>query len=151
MLSSTALLALALWLFNDHVLKRVAPGFLSGKLSDAASLIVLPIALQAAWELRCPADGFFPSRKATLWCCTAVLSVFTLMETTALGSLLFRWTLALLQWPVRALVARAWVRPQPVQHWSDAADLITLPALYLPYRLGLVRARRAEADRTSRG
>ena len=44
-----ALVALAAWIANDHFLKRLHPGLVSGKLSDVACLIVVPLLAIAAW------------------------------------------------------------------------------------------------------
>jgi predicted cation transporter len=38
-----ALLALVTLVVNDHLLKTAAPGFLTGKLSDVAGLVVVPV------------------------------------------------------------------------------------------------------------
>ena len=45
---AAALIALV---FNDHVWKGVGPGWLTGKLSDVAGLVVLPVALAALANL----------------------------------------------------------------------------------------------------
>ena len=50
-LHPVALIALAVLVLNDQVLKAAWPGFVTGKLSDIAGLIVAPLALQAAWEV----------------------------------------------------------------------------------------------------
>ena len=47
LLTPLHLLSLGAWAFNDHVLQRFAPGTLSGKLGDAASLIAFPILVAA--------------------------------------------------------------------------------------------------------
>lgn len=47
LLSPVFLLALAAWAFNDHVLQHAAPGWVSGKLGDAASMVAFPILLAA--------------------------------------------------------------------------------------------------------
>ena len=46
-LHPVALVGLAVLLLNDHVLKGVAPGWLTGKLSDVAGLTFLPFLLLA--------------------------------------------------------------------------------------------------------
>ena len=45
------LVALVLLVANDHWLKAAFPGFVTGKLSDVAGLVLAPPVLQAAWEL----------------------------------------------------------------------------------------------------
>lgn len=144
LLSATALIGLALWLLNDHLLQPYWSGFVSGKLGDVASLIVLPLALQAAVELGQRSEHFRPSRKLTLVCCVTVGLFFTWMETTELGSLAFRTSLAALQWPLRALRNGTLPELRLVAHVADVEDLITLPALLLPYWRGTQRAARGQ-------
>ena len=143
LLTKTALFALLLWLLNDHVLKRLTPGVLTGKLSDVASLIVLPLALQAAWELGLKREPFTPSRASIVTAIALVAAFFVWMEGTALGSLAFRSVLAVGQWPLALLHARAWSAPRLVTHTADLEDLLTLPSLLLPYRVGMQRVRLA--------
>lgn len=145
LLTTTALLGLLAWLGNDHVLKHLTPGVLTGKLSDVASLIVLPLALQAAWELCDKREPFVPSRVVSAVAYALVGAFFVWMETTALGSLAFRSVLALAQWPLHVLREADWVTPRLVAHRADLEDLLTLPSLLLPYRLGLQRSRAGSA------
>jgi hypothetical protein len=49
LLTPLFLVALTAWAFNDHVLRRIAPGVLSGKLGDAASMVVFPILVAATF------------------------------------------------------------------------------------------------------
>ena len=51
LLHPLALAALVLLILNDHLLKDLAPGPLTGKLSDVAGLVVLPLIILGAWEL----------------------------------------------------------------------------------------------------
>ena len=46
------LVALGLWLVNDHVLKGVCPGPFTGKASDVAGLVAFPIVLLATFPER---------------------------------------------------------------------------------------------------
>jgi hypothetical protein len=140
LLSATALIGLALWLLNDHLLQPHWGGFISGKLGDVASLMVLPLALQAAVELAQRREGFRPSQNLATACCICVGVFFAWMEATELGSLSFRTMLAVLRWPVHALRIGALPELRLVSHVADVEDLITLPALLLPYRLGKQRA-----------
>jgi hypothetical protein len=47
LLTPLFLVALTAWAFNDHVLRKLAPGALSGKLGDAAAMVVFPILVAA--------------------------------------------------------------------------------------------------------
>ena len=42
-----------LLVINDHWLKQACPGWFSGKLSDAAFMVLAPLWLHAAWTLIC--------------------------------------------------------------------------------------------------
>src|SRR6266540_1707178 len=44
------ILAIFLMVANDHVLKQLWPGLVTGKLSDVAGLVFFPLFIQAAWE-----------------------------------------------------------------------------------------------------
>jgi len=43
--------ALVILVLNDHVLKAAVPGIITGKLSDVAGVVLLPLVLVAGWEL----------------------------------------------------------------------------------------------------
>ena len=128
------LVALALLVVNDHVLKATHPGWLSGKLSDVAVLALLPFVLLAAVDgaallvPRLPAPG----RGAVLAAALGSAAVFALIEVTAVGAEAYRWGLALGQWPVHALAAllggQPLPDPRPVMLTADVTDLLTLPA-----------------------
>ena len=45
------LIAVVILIFNDHYLKRSAPSFVTGKLSDLAGVFFFPIFLCAVWNL----------------------------------------------------------------------------------------------------
>ncbi|MEU7914011.1 hypothetical protein, partial [Microbispora bryophytorum] len=60
------LTAIAVLLVNDHLLKRLWPGMVTGKLSDVAGMLVAPplLALAAALAVQRPAPGH--ARRAPL-------------------------------------------------------------------------------------
>jgi hypothetical protein len=128
------LAALALLLLNDHVLKASHPGWLSGKLSDVAGLILLPFMLLAGWDLvhlvrpGLPAAG---PRGALLFT-VSVMVAFAAVEIVPVGAELYQVGLGGAQWPFRALAALVATGPvpglAPVQLTSDLSDLLTLPA-----------------------
>ena len=51
LLHPIAVLAVAVLVINDHVLKGLAPGLLTGKLSDLAGLLFFPLLLASVVEL----------------------------------------------------------------------------------------------------
>lgn len=134
LLHPVPLVALGMLLLNDHVLKATHPGWLSGKLSDVAVMVLLPFLLMAAADLAClwwprlPAPG----TRAVLACVAISVAVFTLVEVTPLGADAYRWGLAVAQWPLRTIIAALAGNPAPdlapVRLTADATDLLTLPA-----------------------
>ena len=134
LLDPVPLAALALLLVNDHVLKASHPGWLSGKLSDVAGLVLLPFVLLAAWDLVRLVRPGLPAAgpRAALLCMISVMVAFTAVEIVPLGSELYRVGLGGAQWPFRALAALGASEPvpglAPVQLTSDLSDLLTLPA-----------------------
>lgn len=139
--SPLALTALALLFVNDHDLKQRWPGWLTGKLSDLAGLVLLPIVLLALLE------QFRGRVSPTPWqaraCCVVAGLGFVLLECWPPASLFFRATLGALQWPLRALLAGRAVELRWVRHVADHDDLLALPALLLPWCYGTQRARLA--------
>jgi len=144
------LAALALLLVNDHVLKASHPGWLSGKLSDVAGLVLLPFVLLAAWDLvrlvwlHLPAAG----PRGALLCMIGVMVAFTAIKVVPLGSELYQVGLGGAQWPFRALAALVASEPvpglAPVELTSDLSDLLTLPAALVVLALRPWRGRVGE-------
>jgi hypothetical protein len=130
---------LALLFVNDHDLKQRWPGWLTGKLSDLAGLVLLPIVLLALLELM--RGRVSPTPQHARGCCVVVGAGFILLECWPPASLFFRATLGALQWPVRALLAGHAVELSWVRHVPDHEDLLALPALLLPWWYGTQRAR----------
>jgi hypothetical protein len=128
------LAALAVLLVNDHVLKATYPGWLSGKLSDVAVMVLLPFLLLALADVGCLAVPRLPApgRRATIACVAMAVALFTLIEITPVGADTYRWGLAVAQWPIRTGLALlgAETIPElvPVRLTSDVTDLLTLPA-----------------------
>ncbi|HKP62552.1 MAG TPA: hypothetical protein VJV78_37715 [Polyangiales bacterium] len=136
LLHPVAVVALVTWLVNDHVLKSLTPGWLTGKLSDVACLIVCPLLVVAAVELRWPAVPWNRQR----WILLAALLVFGLImggiRVWPWAADAYRHGLGAAQWPVRALVASLLGSPvpqlRPVQLAMDVTDIATLPSLIVP-------------------
>jgi hypothetical protein len=102
-----ALVALIVLVVNDHLGKGIGPGWLTGKLSDLAFLVVAPVALAAALAHL----GLAP-RRASRAALAAVGLGFTLLQL----------------WPP---LGDTWVALVGGSHVADAADLLALPALAL--------------------
>ncbi len=135
------LLAVALLVVNDHWAKRAHPGWLTGKLSDAAGLVFFPILLAALAEGALGAFGARPrGRRALAAACVATALAFALAKTTALGNEAYRVGLGWAQWPFRAVAAAARGRPapppRPVVLVRDPTDLVALPFVALAFALG---------------
>jgi len=126
--------AVAVLLVNDHVLKPHHAGWLSGKLSDFAVMVLLPFLLLAAWDMVRLVRPALPAAgpKLAVACVVASVIAFTAIELSPLGAELYRWGLGGAQWPFRALTALVASQPlpglAPVALTSDASDLISLPA-----------------------
>lgn len=141
----------ALLLVNDHWLKPDHPGWLSGKLSDVAFMVLAPLWLFAVWSRlvsrrdRAPSGG---SRRRALSTCVLLIGVtLVLMETTLWGDWLYRYGLGALQFPFRAFanwaLHSAWPEFLPVQATRDVTDLFCLPFLAVAYSIGAKEPRRA--------
>lgn len=119
--SPVYLLALAVLLLNDHVLKELAPGFVTGKLSDFAGLF----ACAAFWA------GLFPRRALAV--CGAVGGLFILWKSPWAGPWIASWNA---------------LGVYPLARVADPGDLVALGVLPLAYRLSVhppVTARRPAA------
>ena len=130
LLHPIALAAVTLMAFNDHWLKLEHPGVLSGKLSDVAGLVVLPLTLFAVAEV---GSRRVLGGRALLACMAIAVAGYTLVEVWKPAELAWCWSWGLLQWPVFALSAAvhgdAAPPIRPVQAWSDWTDLLVLPAV----------------------
>jgi hypothetical protein len=135
LLRPVALLAIALLVINDHVLKARAPGVVTGKLSDVAGLIFFPLLLAAALEQ----VGLRGGRAAVLVSAIATCVAFAAIKTVPAAGDLYRVGLAALQWPLRALAAAAADTALPAlgraRLMQDPTDLLALPALLIPLAL----------------
>jgi len=138
----TALFTLAL---NDHVLKRVCPGWWTGKLSDFAGVVVLPVFTHAMLELAAARIWKKPFDVATgdRWltaCVAASWLAFALPEVWYPAELWFRYGLGAAQWPFRALAAvlsdQALPKVRPVHATADVTDLLALPMGLLAFAVG---------------
>jgi len=141
------LLAVALLVVNDHVLKgSAAPGWLTGKLSDGAGMVFFPLFLQAAGEWLVARTGrpWGPSRRALVGSAVATAVVFSLVQVWPPATAAYQWGLGLLQWPPRQALAlvggRGWIDLAPVAVTPDPTDLITVPFVVVAVAVGWRRA-----------
>jgi hypothetical protein len=142
LLHPVVLVALALLILNDQLLKAAWPGVVTGKLSDLAGLIVAPLALQAAWEVGQWITGRWhgPKKSVLAVAIVAVGVAFAAVQVWEPASNAYEWALGAAQWPFRALAGFLSGRPtpgaDPVVATADAEDLLALPALAITWRVG---------------
>ncbi len=130
-----AVVAIAILVVNDHLLKARYPGLVTGKVSDFAGLAFFPLFLQALAELA----GARVSRRWLVACTVATGTVFAAVKTVDGANAAYAWIASWL------LAPWAWARgapwPPDVVLQQDATDLWALVALWLPWAWG--RDRRA--------
>lgn len=141
------LVALALLVVNDHLLKEWRPGLVTGKLSDFAGMVLAPLVLaavlDAALPLRCLRRGHYPVVSA--WACAAAVAVvFAATKTWSPATQAYEALFAALRAPLRWLAA--WALGQPPWHERivlvrDPSDLVAVPmgALAALVRIKLAR------------
>jgi hypothetical protein len=143
LLHPLALLALATLVINDHWLKHAHPSFLTGKLSDVAGLLLLPLFIQALFELgaaRLRPSALAASRRVLFGALLLTAIGFAFVELSPWGDRGYRYGLGALQWlalaPVEWIAGRS-LRPlRPVSATPDATDLLALPTLLVAWRIG---------------
>ncbi|WP_394830449.1 hypothetical protein LVJ94_28485 [Pendulispora rubella] len=129
--------SVAVLILNDHVLKAHWPGFLTGKLSDAAGLVFFPVLLAAL-------SGVVLRRAkgvALLVACALITAVvFAWIKIDPTGTAFYRHALAVLQWPWRAAMAfvhgHGLPGVRPVVAVTDPTDAWMLPFATLSPWLG---------------
>lgn len=127
------LAALALLVVNDHVLKPNHPGWLTGKLSDVAVMVLLPFLFVAAWDLLALASPRLapPGRRAGMASVIAAAALFTAIEVVPVAGDAYRWGLGAAQWLPGVLASILASEPpppiRPVLLTHDPSDLLTLP------------------------
>jgi hypothetical protein len=137
--SSMGVASLIVLLLNDHVLKSAWPGAVTGKLSDVAGLVVLPLFLASVAIIVARLAGRSVSaagrQSAVRWSAVAAAIGFALVKTVEPATTAYEHLLGVLQWPARALASVASGHPapgpQPVILVADVTDLLALPVLLL--------------------
>lgn len=123
LLHPVALLALAVLVVNDHVLKAAAPGWVTGKLSDLAGLVVFPL-VAAALVARCVPASW--QARVVDACAVATALGFAAAKLWAPATHACEWMLGALQWPLAHTgpIVPAWMV-------RDPTDLVALPMVAL--------------------
>jgi hypothetical protein len=147
-LHPVALGAIGLLILNDHVLKDVWAGTLTGKLSDVAGLVFFPLFVASLWLLA--ADGRIgrarqPPITVVAISAAAVAIGFALVKTVVPAAVAYEHALGLLQWPFASALAMlrggSPVAVRPVDLVMDPTDLLALPAVALAVWLAWDRDR----------
>jgi hypothetical protein len=140
------LAALLLLVLNDHVLKPMLPGLLTGKLSDAAGLLLAPIMVVAGVELATAAVGrrSSPASRWLIGICAAVGAGFALVKTTEIGATALGALLGIGQW-AGGVLAAPWLgmpaSPAVADVVVDPTDLVALASVAGALAISLRRRR----------
>jgi hypothetical protein len=139
------LIAIALLVVNDHVLKSAMPGIVTGKLSDFAGLIFFPLLLVAIAEVASSLFGF-PVVGSHRVLATAVVVtgvIFAAVQLVPLATDGYRIGLGFAQWavtaPLHALGSAGLGSPWRASLVGDPTDLIALLALPIAFLDGMRR------------
>jgi hypothetical protein len=128
-LHPVVLISLALLVVNDHYWKGRGPGVITGKLSDAAGLVVTPAVVAIVILAVATMFSRQVTRRALAWTSVVVVGVgFALVK--ASGLLAAGYSAALTH---AHDVARLGAGPDRMVVRADATDLLTLPALLLAW------------------
>jgi hypothetical protein len=139
LLHPACLLALALVILNDRVLKVHTPGFLTGKLSGFAGLVYFPLFVVAAlegarWLLRRHRWELGPRSILVVSALTGAMVV--LIKTWGPAAEFYRANLGVVLWPAYAPLDLIQGRGLPpvrrVGLAQDLTDLVSLVALVVP-------------------
>jgi hypothetical protein len=142
LLHPLAVAAVAILLLNDHVMKQAFPGWLTGKASDFAGLVVFPLLALSIYEmitalLRKP---YSPSRVHLNLVLLITGVAFTLVKLIPAVGDWYSVTWGWLSAPVHGSTT-------PVALVQDPTDLLTLPALLISSSIGRARLVRREESR----
>lgn len=133
-----ALVALAVLVINDHLLKPTFASWVTGKASGVAAMVVVPFFVLGVLEVarRRPWPPTVRSRVlGTTGCIIAVAMVG--VELLPWMSNLYEVSFGVLRWPLDAVLAVAAGEAVPgvgrVVQTMDPSDLVTVPAGLLPW------------------
>ncbi len=137
-----ALLAIAVLVVNDHVLKSAWPGLVTGKLSDVAGLVFFPLVLLGGYESLAAVARRWPGPRARPLLVSVALTgiAFALVKTAAPAADAFARVLAVGEWAIVAAVHPLTGGDVPTvvvgRVLADPTDLVALPALIVPLWIG---------------
>lgn len=127
-LHPVSLVGLAVLLLNDHVLKSVAPGWWTGKLSDVAGLAFFPFLLVALADVLRRRDR--PGTRAAVVAAGLTAVGFAAIKTSEAVRGVYTDAVGLLRYPVDAWVSTA-ADPVAVVVTPDVTDLPAVVACAL--------------------
>ena len=145
----TGLASLLVLTVNDHVLKPVFHDGLTGKLSDIAGLVFLPLLVMALAEMLTSlvSSSWVIGRRASGIILTCIAIGFSSVKTSLLVGRLYGTSLGpSYRLLLHVLAGSTASRHGTVRVLSDPTDLIALPALIVPW---LIARRRFVAATTS--
>lgn len=148
--------ALIVLIVNDHVLKAAYPGWVTGKASDLAGLVVFPLMILSALDL----VAGLRHRQARYSLAAVTLAtgvVFAAIQVHPGVAEAYREAYGFLQYPFRTLMGAT--NQVAVQHTADPTDLVALVALFVPWlvlsrvyrRPSAARAESVAVGRATRG
>jgi hypothetical protein len=127
--------AVLLLMLNDHLLKSVSPGLVTGKLSDLAGLVFFPLLLVSLVEVAQVLIGRFvaPSGRTLIRCLIATGCLFAAVKLLPVAADAYGLVWGVLQAPLRVMTGD----PQgPVALVQDPTDLMALPAVAIGWIIG---------------
>jgi hypothetical protein len=148
-LHPVALISLVVLVVNDRWLKSAWPGFVTGKLSDCAGLVLLPIGLLSLTEIlrRISRRPLIWRYDALIWVALSVFG-FVLVKVTPAGNDAYAWAMGAIRWPLQALSHAGSTRQiRPLLVSRDRADLLALAVSPWPFLLIRNRTRAAATVR----
>jgi hypothetical protein len=137
LLNPLVIAAIAVLIVNDHALKAVWPGDVTGKVSDFAGLLFFPVFLQAAWEVVTLGRGGVGSMRVAGVAVAATALVFVAVKTLDVATDAYAVILGWIQWAVTAgiglVTGGSPSDPHRVGVVQDPTDLIALPVVLIAW------------------
>jgi hypothetical protein len=148
LLHPAVLIAIAALVINDHLLKESYGSWWTGKLSDVAGMVFFPLILAGVFDLGAHLLGrdLDPParRRLIIGAVIATGLVFATIQIVEPVATVYRYALAAIQWPVRAVVSavsgNGLPALVPVAHTADPTDMVALVGLLIPLAIGLRRS-----------